>query len=152
MSDENEKQPMSTAVALIFIDNYDEVMNTLEEFRRPIVIALAERRLNKIAGDLGGFLRGFEKDKYLLVFSAEKLSYLMETKFECFNAVSDADKNVPIPLTLSIGVGVRGETLANTMEYARAAVDLALSRGGEQIIVRDGENNVFFGEIGRAHV
>lgn len=138
-------QQNSTVVALIFIDNYDEAMDALEEFRRPIVIALTERKLGKIAGDLGGILRGFEKDKFLLIFSSEKLPQLIETKFECFDNIKDADKNVPIPLTLSIGIGVGGDTLANTMEYARAAVDLALSRGGEQIIVRDRDSNLFFG-------
>lgn len=132
-------------VSLIFIDNYTEVLDSIEDVRHPLLIALIDRKVNAMAYNLGGIVRKFEKDKYIFLFSYDKLNYLKETKFDILNQVREIEMGNNIPVTLSIGIGLNGETLRQSMEYARAAIDLALSRGGDQVIIKDAEKYFFFG-------
>ncbi len=132
-------------VSLIFIDNYNEVLDTIEDVRHPLLLALVDRKLNKMARDLGGIVKNFEKDKYIFLFSEDKLEYLKETKFSILNSVREIDMGNKLPLTLSIGIGMGGSSLYQSMEFARAAIDLALSRGGDQVLIKDPERYYFYG-------
>lgn len=132
-------------VSLIFIDNYDEVLDTTEDIRHPLLLALVDRKLNKMARDLGGIVKKFEKDKYIFLFAKDKLEHLKETKFSILDSVREIDMGNKLPLTLSIGIGVNGSSLYQSMEFARAAIDLALSRGGDQVLIKDDEKYYFFG-------
>ena len=136
------------AVGLIFIDNYDDVLNELEEVRRPLMLALIDRKLSAMSLQAEGILRKFEKDKYLFLVTHEKLELLKEKRFDILTQIREIDMGSTIPFTLSIGIGVGGETLPESMEHARAAIDLALGRGGDQALIRDGDKYSFFG--GRA--
>jgi len=136
------------AVGLIFIDNYDDVLNELEEVRRPLMLALIDRKLSAMSQQAEGILRKFEKDKYLFLLTQDKLEFLKEKRFDILTQIREIDMGNTIPFTLSIGIGVGGETLAASMEHARAAIDLALGRGGDQALIRDGEQYTFYG--GRA--
>jgi len=136
------------AVGLIFIDNYDDVLNELEEVRRPLMLALIDRKINAMSQQAEGIIRKFEKDKYLFLLTREKLELLREKRFDILTQIREIDMGNTIPFTLSIGIGIGGETLAQSMEFARASIDLALGRGGDQALIREGENYSFFG--GRA--
>lgn len=142
-----------TAVGLIFIDNYDEILDSLEEFRHPLIIAIVDRKIKKFAKDLGGIVRKFEKDKYIFLISNDKLNELKESKFQILDNIREIDMGNTLPVTLSIGIGMNGANLDEDMEFARVSIDLALSRGGDQVIIKDGENYQFFGghskEIGK---
>lgn len=132
-------------VSLIFIDNYDEVLDTIEDVRHPLLLALVDRKLNKMAYDLGGIVKKFEKDKYIFLFSQDKLEYLKENKFPILDSVREIDMGNKLPITLSIGIGLNASNLYQSMEFARAAIDLALSRGGDQVLIKDQEKYYFFG-------
>lgn len=132
-------------VSLIFIDNYEEVLSSLEEFRHPLFMAIVDRKIKKMAQDLGAIVREFEKDKYIFISTLDKIEILKENKFSILENVREIDMGNSIPVTLSIGIGINGKTLTETMEFARAAIDLALSRGGDQVIIKDNENYQFFG-------
>lgn len=132
-------------VSLIFIDNYDEVLDTLEEFRHPLIIAIVDRKIKKMAKDLGGIISKFEKDKYIFIVSQDKLEDLKENKFCILDSVREIDMGNTLPLTLSIGIGMNGLNLDENMEFARSSIDLALSRGGDQVVIKDVENYYFFG-------
>ena len=142
-----------TAVGLIFIDNYDEVLDTLEEFKHPLLLAIVDRKIKKAAKDLGGVVRKFEKDKYIFFVTTDKLNDLKESKFDILDSIREIDMGNKIPVTLSIGIGINGSNLDENMEFARVSIDLALSRGGDQVIIKDGETYQFFGghskEIGK---
>lgn len=134
-----------TTVGLLVIDNYDEVLDSLEEFRHPLILAIVDRKIKKMARDLGGVVKNFEKDKYILILSQESLEELKESKFDILDSIREIDMGNTIPVTLSIGIGKNGENLDENMEFARVSLDLALSRGGDQVIIKDGENYQFFG-------
>ncbi len=134
-----------STVGLIFIDNYDEVLDSLEEFRHPLILAIVDRKIKKMAKDLGGVVKKFEKDKYILILSQDKLEELKETRFDILDSIREIDMGNTIPVTLSIGIGINGDNLDENMEFARVSIDLALSRGGDQVVIKDGENYQFFG-------
>ncbi|MFR4985769.1 MAG: DHH family phosphoesterase [Lachnospirales bacterium] len=134
-----------TTVGLLVIDNYDEVLDSLEEFRHPLILAIVDRKIKKMARDLGGVVKNFEKDKYILILSQESLDELKKNKFDILDNIREIDMGNTIPVTLSIGIGKNGENLDENMEFARVSLDLALSRGGDQVIIKDGENYQFFG-------
>ncbi len=142
-----------TVVGLIFIDNYDEVLDSLEEFRHPLIIAIVDRKIKKFAKDIGGIVRKFEKDKYIFILTNDKLNELKEAKFDILDSVREVDMGNTLPVTLSIGIGMNGVNLDEDMEFARVSIDLALSRGGDQVVIKDGEGYQFFGghskEIGK---
>ena len=135
-------------VMLIFIDNFHEAMENIEEIRRPVMVALIDRRISVMARDLGAVHRKFEKDRYLIVMDVPQLERLKERNFDILTSVRDIEMGNTLPVTLSVGVGVGGENFAQTMEYAQAAMDLALGRGGDQALVKDGDDYLFYGSDG----
>lgn len=149
----NQIAQNKTIVSLIFIDNYDEVLDGIEEFRHPLIIAIVDRKIKKMVKDLGAIVRKFEKDKYIFIFSSDNLEELKENKFDILDSVREIDMGNQIPVTLSIGIGLNGINLDENMEFARVSIDLALSRGGDQVVIKDNEKYQFFGghskEVGR---
>ena len=134
-----------TVVSIIFIDNYDEVLGEIEEVRRPLLKALIDRKLNTFAKEIGGVIKSFEKDKYLLIMSYEQLDIIKENRFEILDKIREVNMGNKLPVTLSIGVGLSDESLFKCMEYARMAIDLALGRGGDQAVVKDDNKYNFYG-------
>lgn len=138
-------QDQKTVIALIFIDNYEEVIESMDDASVPLLTALIDRKLNTLAVQIGGVVRKFEKDRYLFIFAQEKLEELKANKFEILNEIREINIGEHIPVTLSIGIGVGCETLDAAMKTARAAIDLALGRGGDQVLIKEGEKYLFYG-------
>lgn len=136
---------ISVTPGLIFIDNFEEAMETVEEIRRPLTLALIDRKINSLIHDIGGIVKKFEKDRYIVLFSTQKLEYLKENNFDILKQIREIDMGNTIPFTLSIGIGKNGNSLHQSMEYARAAIDLALGRSGDQVVIKDSENYYFYG-------
>lgn len=134
-----------TIVSLVFIDDFDEVIETVEEIRRPLLTALIDRKLNTLSQQVGGIVKKFEKDKYIFIFSQDKLNYLKDRKFDILDQIREIDMGNKIPVTLSIGIGISKNNLSRSMEYARVAIDLALGRGGDQVLIKDSLQYTFFG-------
>lgn len=133
------------AVCLITIDNYDEVMDTMEDSRGPLLLARIGGHLNSMAQRSGGILQKFEKDRYLFILTHKALEEIKAGDFEILKQVREIDLGNKLPVTLSIGVGMNGGSLAKTMGYARTAIDLALGRGGDQALIKDGERYMYYG-------
>lgn len=140
-----QKIRQQTLVSLIYIDNYEEVMQSLEEVRRPLLVALIDRKLNALAGEVEGIIKKFERDKYLLLFPYQHLKLLEERRFEILDIVREIHIGNDLPVTLSIGIGVKGKDLPQSMDYARAAIDLALGRGGDQAVIKNTDKYSFYG-------
>ena len=135
--------------ALLVLDNYTEVEENIDELRVPHMMAVVKRKINEYFTELGGIIREFEKDKYLFVLRADQLEELKQNKFSIMEAVSKIDMG-SVPMSMSIGIGMNGATLAQSMEFARGAADLALARGGGQVVIKDGEDRYqFIGGNGR---
>ena len=138
-------QEQKTVVSLLFLDNYEEVIETLDESRLPILTALIDRKLNNFASSVEGIFKKFEKDRYIFVFSQKQLEILKEKKFELLNQIREITVGEHIPVTISMGIGVDDKNLEAAMKSAKAAVALALGRGGDQVLIKEGEKYLFYG-------
>lgn len=139
----NEEQKAVTA--LIYIDNYEEVLNSIEEVRRPLLVAMIDRSLSKFSNKIDGVLKKFEKDKYILVFQRKYLSVLKENKFSILDEMREIDIGNELPVTMSVGVGVNDFSYMQSVEFARMAIDLALGRGGDQAVIKQDDKFSFYG-------
>ncbi len=137
-------------VGLIQIDNYEDVRNNTDEANRPIVFAEIDKMLSSLAARTSGFIRKYENDKYLIMFENRHLENLEMKKFEILDNVREVDLGNRIPVTLSIGVGVNGKSLNQQYEYASAALDIALGRGGDQAVVKRIDKLSFYGGKSKA--
>ncbi len=132
-------------VGLIYIDNYDEALESIDELRRSLLAGLVERKISKYITNGNGIVKKLEKDKYLLVFNYKYLEALREDKFSILEDVKNTDIGNAMAVTLSIGIAAGYDTFNKNYDMARAAIDLALGRGGDQTVVKEGEQTTFFG-------
>ena len=142
---ERQIEQQKMVVGLIYLDNYDEMLESVEEVRRSLLVALIDRRINKSITNAGGIVRKTESDKYFVVMQKVQLAALSEAKFPILDEAKAVNIGNDMAATLSIGFGVGGENLAESYEYARTAIDMALGRGGDQVVVKDGETISFYG-------
>ena len=140
---ENFEQKL--VAGLLYIDNYDEVMDNTEEVRHSLVEALVDRRINMYLGSIDAIGKKLEKDKYLFVFQQKYLPQLKETKFAILDEVKSISVGNEIPITLSIGIGAETNSFSEAYEHARMAIGLALGRGGDQAVVKYGDKISYFG-------
>lgn len=140
---ENEEQRL--VAGLLYIDNYDEVMENTEEVRHSLVEALVDRRINMYLSTIDAIGKKMEKDKYFFVFRHKYLPQLRETKFAILDEVKSINVGNEIPITLSIGLGAESDNFTEAYEYARVAIGLALGRGGDQAVVKYGDKISYFG-------
>jgi c-di-AMP phosphodiesterase-like protein len=130
---------------LVYIDNYEEVLEGIEEVRRPLMVALVERKITKYMQNIDAIIKKFEKDKYIVVFQNKHMEKLQETKFSILDEVRSINVGNELAVTLSIGLGVGTANYMQAYEYARVAMDLALGRGGDQAVVKEGEQISYYG-------
>ncbi len=145
---ENPKEDIEkneAAIGLIYIDNYDEVTESVDDVQTPLLTAIVDRKINNYISTFGGILKKFEKDRYLFVITNSALEQAKEKKFEIVETVKETKVGDHIPFTLSIGIGISFKGLDAAMKCARDAIELALGRGGDQVIVKDDEKYQFFG-------
>lgn len=135
----------SLATVWINIDNYSEIYNNTEEIYRPNVFAKIDKTINKLALDYEGYSIKYEQENYIIAMTYENLKKLMATKFSILDEVRSIDKGNKIPPTLSIGVGTRELTPVDNYKSARACIDIALGRGGDQVVVKIGDHFEYFG-------
>ncbi len=132
-------------VAYVYIDNLTELAQNEGESFRPAATKIDEF-LREWAADVNGIIKEFERDKYLFLFEKRFLDKYKETKFDVLDSVRDIRVgNDRLPVTVSMGIAaVRGE-FAEKDKAARAALDMALGRGGDQVVVKSDDNTEFFG-------
>ena len=127
-----EVDDQSVAVGMIYLDNYEEALASVEEVRRSLLTALIERKVNKYISSFDGICKKLEKDKYLAIMRKKAIAQLQESRFDLLEEVKTVNIGNEMAVTLSIGVGLDGLTYAQNYEFARNAIDLALGRGGDQ--------------------
>lgn len=140
-----EVDDQSLAIGLIYLDNYEEALESIEEVRRSLLIALIDRKVNKYIAALDGICRKMEKDKYLIIMKKKSVSVLQENRFDLLEDVKTVNIGNEMAVTISIGVGLSGLTYAQNYEFARNAIDLALGRGGDQAVMKMPENVIYYG-------
>lgn len=140
---ENENQRL--VAGLVYIDNYDEALDSIEDVKRSLLTALIDRKVNKYFTEVDALVRKVERDKYFIVFKNQYMEQLCEDRFSIIEDVKTVKVGNEMAVTLSIGIGSGGETYNQNYEYARASIDLALGRGGDQVVVREGEDISYYG-------
>lgn len=140
-----EVDDQSLAVGMIYLDNYEEALNSVEEVRRSLLIALIDRKVNKYISAQDGICKKLEKDKYLIILRKKALAQLQETRFDLLEEVKTVNIGNEMAVTLSIGIGMNGLSYAQNYEFARNAIDLALGRGGDQAVLKTPESITYYG-------
>jgi len=134
-----------SVIAIVAIDNYEEVMQGANEETMARINAATHSILSSWATENAGVIRKLERDRYIVIIRKSNLETLINKKFEILDLVRDISVKSGFPPTLSIGIGVDGDTLAQCDTYARAALDMALGRGGDQVVIKDKKQFRYFG-------
>lgn len=140
---ENKEQRF--VAGLIYIDNYEEALESVEEVRQSLLVALIERKINKYVAGFQGIVRRLEKDKYFVALQEKNIPMLREDKFSLLEDVRNVNIGNDMAVTVSISLGLTGKTYAENYEYARVAMELALARGGNQAVIKEGDKISYFG-------
>lgn len=140
-----ENDDQSLAVALLYMDNYDEALESVEEVRRSLLTALIERKINKYIATYDGIAKKIEKDKFLIILRKKAVEALKENRFDILEEVKTVNIGNEMAVTISIGVGLDGLTYSQNYEFARTAIDLALGRGGDQAVVKTTDQITYYG-------
>lgn len=133
-------------VGLLYIDNYEESLNNCDETQRALLMALVEKEIARHLQSLDGIYRKMEKDRYFFIF---RKKYLEQVKANKFSILEDV-RNVKVDdcdaeITISIGIGLHADSYSKRYEFAHNAIDLALGRGGNQAVIKDGEDFFYYG-------
>lgn len=137
----NEK----TFECLIFVDNYDELMESTPSASVPQLQAQIYKEINDWTAAHNGMLIKYEKDKYFIIFEYKYLEQFIKTKFDILTKIRTINENNTIPATISIGIGLNGASLTENDSFAKNAINMALGRGGDQAVLKDNEQFRFYG-------
>lgn len=132
-------------VGLVYIDNYEEALDSIDDVRRSLFIGLIDKRVNKYFASGASIVRKLEKDKYLIVFTHKFLEKLMNDKFSLLEEIKNVKIGNEMTITLSMGIGTGESDYAKNYEVAKAAMDLALGRGGDQAVVKENDKISYYG-------
>ena len=142
---EKENYDQKLVAGLIYIDNYDEIFESLEEVRHSLLIALVDRKINKYMANVDAIVKSLEKDKYMFVMPQKYISQLKDNKFALLDEVKAINIGNDLPLTLSISLGMDYSSFIENFEAARSAMELALGRGGDQAVIKSAGRITYYG-------
>ncbi|PLR79983.1 hypothetical protein CVD25_20530 [Bacillus canaveralius] len=135
-----------TVIAIIFLDNYDELTQGMDDQTRSNLNSLVTSILNKWANENGVFLKRVSSERFIAIFNESILHSLEKGKFGVLDEVREATSKQNVALTLSIGVGTGVSSLPELGSLAQSSLDLALGRGGDQVAIKQTNGKVkFFG-------
>ena len=132
-------------VAILMVDNYEDLMKACPESKRSAVLAALEEKLNDWAAGSGGLLLSYDRDRYLFVFEEKDYGGYTESKFDVLEKVRQVQAGEGVSAALSIGVGRDEDSFDQLFKNASLALEMALSRGGDQAVVKDRVNFEFYG-------
>ncbi|HCJ07103.1 MAG: DHH family phosphoesterase [Lachnospiraceae bacterium] len=143
----DEKEKIKLVAGHIYIDNYEEAMESTEEVRRALLVALIDRKITKYMQTAKAIITKLEKDKYLFVCQQQHLEQLQQGKFSLLDEVRSINIGNETPVTLSIAVGIDpdDDNYTTAYEYSHMAMDMALGRGGDQAVIKKGDKIIYYG-------
>ena len=142
---EQKREAENLVVGLLYIDNYDELIDSIDEIRQSLIMALIDRKINKYMQGIDAISKKLEKDKFLFMFKQSYLSEICSNRFAILEEIRDINLGNESSATISIGIGVGRDTFVERYDLARAAIDLALGRGGDQAVVKSIDQEKFYG-------
>ena len=132
-------------VSIILVDNYEELTKNLSEGATSAINARINDCIAQWCAGYHGLLRRLERNRFLLVFEKRDLRIAKENKFSILEQIHEITNPSGVQVSLSIGLGVEGETFEESYDFAALALEMALSRGGDQAVVKDRRNFDFYG-------
>ena len=132
-------------VGIIMLDNYDEIIQNVSTEHRPQLVAKIEKTLYDWATPTGGVIIKMEKDRFVYIFSRKNIKEFEDNKFNILDKIRQIDTESRIPLTLSVGISLVGESYYELYKSANSALDIALGRGGDQVVLKKDGKYDFFG-------
>ena len=136
-------------VALVYIDNYEETIDEVEDVKRSLLTAVIDRKISRFFSDINAIVRKVEKDKYFIVFQQQYMAQLEEGKFSLLEDIKTTKMGNESEITLSIGIGMNGADYTESAEFAKTAIGLALGRGGSQAVVKNRGEVMYYGVRGK---
>ena len=133
------------AVAVVMVDNYEELVQGMIDTDKPQLVASVEKKLRDWFAFTGGIMTSLDRNKYLMIFEKKYVKNFIEQKFEILDDIKEISLSNKIPVTLSLGMVVEEGTNQEKFQNALATIDIALGRGGDQAVVRKNGKYQFFG-------
>ena len=140
-----ENQEQKLVAGIIFIDNFEEAMNSTEEVRRSLLAALIERKITKYMQNYDAIITKAERDRYVFVVNAKHMAAIQSSRFSLLDEVREINIGNGMSVTLCIGVGMNAVSYVQSYTWAQSAIDLALGRGGDQAVVKSGDKISYYG-------
>jgi c-di-AMP phosphodiesterase-like protein len=137
-------------VAILMVDNYEDLMKATPEGKRSAVRAMLEEKLSQWSAGAEGMMLKYDRDRYLFVFEEKNFSDFAAKRFDVLDAVREVVAGEGVAATLSIGVGRDADSFEALFKNASVALEMALSRGGDQAVVKDKLNFEFYGGRSKA--
>jgi len=138
-------QATRPVAAVLLIDNYEELMKNLNDNERSLLLAEIDAHLNAWVAKTGGLLRRYQRERYLFIFEEQHLNQFVAQKFDVLDAVHQVVNPSGINASLSIGVGKDGDSFDELLNFANLSIEMALSRGGDQAVIRNKFTFEFYG-------
>ncbi len=136
-----DEQPV---VCSIRVDDYEEIFEQVDDINKSLVNALIDKEVSSYFGQIGGLIRKIDKNRYFVIFEKKYLAGMQRNKFDLLDNIRKLNTDSDIPVTISAGIGVGGSYM-QSQDYAKTALELALGRGGDQVVVKEGERVYFYG-------
>ena len=137
-------------MAILMVDNYEDLMKATPEGKRSAVRAMLEEKLSQWSAGSEGMMLRYDRDRYLFVFEEKSFSDFAAKRFDVLDAVREVVAGEGVAATLSIGVGRDADSFEALFKNASVALEMALSRGGDQAVVKDKLNFEFYGGRSKA--
>ena len=131
-------------IGSVRIDDYDETFEQTGDVNKSLINALVDKEVSTYFSQIGGIVRKMDRNRFFVVFERRHLAAMQRNKFDIVDNIRAIDTGSDIPITVSIGIGV-GESFKQSEDYAKNALELALGRGGDQVVLKEGERVYFYG-------
>ena len=128
----------------LYVDNYNEAIEQVKSTSRLLAPALIDQEVINYFTGYGGVVRKLEKDRYFVMFKRSSLPSMQRTRFDLLDKIRGIDYGSDMPVTISLGLGA-GRDYQESQEFSRVALELALGRGGDQVVIKDEGRTYFYG-------
>lgn len=141
-----ELEEEKLSLGILVVDNYEEIFKGLEDIEKGNIASKIEKKIRKWASENEGIASKFEKDKYLIIFKNKNLEEMKNNQFEILTDISKVTNNTKIPVTISASISLDGKTIKEMYKFATSSLDIALGRGGNQVVLKENNKYDFYGE------
>ncbi len=142
---EKEYRDSRPIMTVIMLDNYDELFKSLTEAAKNTLLAAIDSRISEWCAPAHGYLWRYDRDRYIFIFEERYLKGFIDDRFSVLDRVRELQNGAGIAATLSIGMGREADTLDEAFQFAMLGIDMALSRGGDQAVIKNKLNFEFYG-------